>query len=149
MKQLLRRLALALSLVTVLVVGQVAVIAAPAHARPGWPPIVVDGGICEDGIEWLVLTRCPVLIGFRELYAADQRFYLTTRPGSAAPEVDYLPLEREPVTVPGGADLVELVLWIVSDGRCEEPENFTLLLSTDDPVDETVPVEIEVIDRAC
>ena len=149
MKQLLRRLALALSLAAVLVGGQLAVIAAPAHARPGWPPVVADGGICEDGGDRLELSRCLFLVTFDEVLMEDVRFYLTTRPGSALPVEDFMPLDREPVAAPPGTHMVEVVLWIVSDGRCEEPETFTLLLSTDDPTDAIVPVEAKIIDTAC
>jgi len=147
MKQLLRRLALALSLSAVLIGGQLVVTAAPAHARPGWPPVVADGGICEDGTGWT--SRCPVLVRFDQVLMEDLRFYLTTLPGSAVPGEDYLPLEREGVAAPPGTQLVEVELWIVSDRQCERPETFTLLLSTDDPADPMVAFDVEIIDRAC
>ena len=154
MKQLLRRLALAMSLVmslTAVLSGGQLVVIAPAHAVVnGWPPNVADGGICEDGIDpFINLTRCLVLVTFHEPPAEELWFYLTTRPGSALPGMDYVPLERELAVAPPGAHIAEVVVWIVSDGWCEAPETFALELSTDDPTDVIVPVELEIIDTAC
>jgi len=154
MKQLLRRLALAMSLVmslTAVLSGGQLVVIAPAHAVVnGWPPNVADGGICEDGIDpFINLTRCPVLVTFLDVPTAEVRFYLTTRPGFAQPGLDYVPLEREPAVAFPGAPIVEVAVWIVSDGRCEAPETFTLELFTDDPTDAIVAIELEIIDTAC
>jgi hypothetical protein len=149
MKQLLRRLVLALSLAGVLVGGQLAFVAAPAQARPGWPPIVADGGICEDGTGGNGPVRCPVLVRFDMVLMEDLRFFLTTLPGSAMPDKDYIPLEREPVSAQPGTVEMEVEVWIIPSRRCEPPRNFTLLLSTDEPADPIVAVELEIREARC
>lgn len=146
--QLLRRLALALSVAAALAGGQLAVVATPALASTNWPPIIVNGGICEDGTNE-VPSRCSVLVQFPDPLREDLRIFLTAMPGSALPDRDYLQPEREPVPVPVGARETEVAVLIVQDGQCERPESFTLMLSTDDPTDVTVPVEIQIIDTAC
>jgi hypothetical protein len=148
-KQLIRRLALALSLAVAAAGGQLAFVAIPVQAvQSGWPPILASGGICEDGDQELP-SRCSVLFKFLEAPTRDLAVFLATRSGSALPDRDYLPPEREFVLVPGGAFEMEVAVWIVQDGWCEPPESFTLLLSTDDPTEVTVPVEIQIIDKAC
>lgn len=149
MTQPLRHLALVLSMATALAGVQLGVQAGPAHAASmDWPPLVATSGICEDGADPYA-TACPFRIVFPGALAKELTFFATTQAGSALPERDYISLDRVEVTVPAGTKETAVEVRIVSDGRCERPETFTLALSTRDPEDKVVTAEATITDTAC